>query len=362
MKYLYTREELITEKIEFKKWRNYVLGIGVAFAILTYKLDQAKGEADKKQTELDIRYNNLMNIINDINNTPTESEKIYLDQVKSEIIEEIKSSNKINRIDKEKVLKEIQNIRIIITSHKNINSVTDRGSNACYLRYVDTDETEKKIILVSRDRLNTNSVFVSHEIYHLVDNILGDKKSYYSEISQIVDILDKDIITKTPAGIKKVEDKINFFIKNTKKNTKKSDTIPNTIKTSKAKSKITEEEILKLRTEIVTSLKNLIYASKDYMIEPSEVYVRYHGMKRWLLKNGYIKSVNDTITKKIIIDLFSTDLLENLGNDEIDYFELLFFLNIDPTNEAESQDESETLKKMNSIATNYSDYVKNNIV
>ncbi len=88
-----------------------------------------------------------------------------------------------------------------------------------------------------------------------------------------------------------------------------------------------------------------------YLTSPHEVYARFHGLKRFLLKNGYIHSMNDKITQQHIIDLTAYPrFLKNMA--DFDFFELIFYLNIDFTGKTESD-----MTKANSIVANYNDYL-----
>lgn len=361
MKHIKYRNELINEKIDFKKWRNYLIAIGIGASIGAYMhKDEYKDIMAKKR-----RYDNMINVINDINSTPTDSQRVYIDSIKSSIIKQTESNNKLTQAQKDKVISELKDIKIVMASQKDINSFKkseDLTASASYLRYTDIDGTLRKVILVSEDRLRKNSIFLSHELFHLVDDILGNDTQEYSKLIEITKLLDKDIVTKTPEGLKKMDRKMRFFLKQTLSNPKnRVDNDKNNKEYKPKKDKpLTREQLIALKEKVIKSLKDEVYENKDYMTSPAEMYARYSGLKHWLLKNGIIKDINEPITKKIIIDLYSEDLIKLLLNDEIDFYNLIFFLNIDPTEEVQSQEETEVLRKMNTIATNFSDY-KNNI-
>lgn len=355
MEHIKTIDELITEKFEFKKWKYYIIGISIYAAIASYpKFREVLGLKNK------IDATTMYKIIDDIESVPTPNQKVLIDKIKNSMIEEASANNKLNVSQRIKVIEAIQSIKVVMTSNKNVNLISDSevGAVACYMNYMDiTDRTRKRVILISEDRLKSNTLSLTHEMYHLIDDVLGNDIANYSEIAEIVGLLDKDIVMKNPVGIKKIEAKLDFFIEKSLERPRKKETKSDISKSKKPP--LTEEEANKMKKTIINSLKEFIYSNKDYMTLPSEIYVRFHGLKRWLVKEKFIKDVNDPITKKIIVDIFSnSDILANLQNDEIDYFELLFMLNLDITNDVQSEEDIKTLKKANSIVSNFSDYKK----
>lgn len=349
MIHIKSNDELILEKIDFKKWKYYVMGISLYAAIASYP-NFRKAIGMKSRID-DITMHNM---INDIESEATSKQKILIDDIKKSIIEEVISNNKLDNNEKEKVVNAIEKIKIVMTSNKNINLISSKeGSVAFYMNYIDIDKIQKKIIMVSED---SSTLSITHEIYHLIDDILGNNTSNYSEITEIINILDKDIVMKNSVGIKKLETKIDFFIEESLKQIKKDSINQN--------KHLSDEEIKirvgKLKKIIIEDIKGIIYSDKEYITSPSEIYVRFRGLKRWLLKEKFINNINEDITKKTIIDIFrNTKLFNNLEKGEIDHFELLFMLNLDITNEVESDEDIKTLKRANSIVTRYSDYNKN---
>jgi hypothetical protein len=92
---------------------------------------------------------------------------------------------------------------------------------------------------------------------------------------------------------------------------------------------------------------------REYLTSPSEVYVRFHGLKRWMIKNGYLKDMNDEITQdKIIQVLNNVDLVKDVNKYDLDFMEFLFYLDVDFTGKVPHD-----LKKVNSIVANYTDYL-----
>jgi hypothetical protein len=95
-----------------------------------------------------------------------------------------------------------------------------------------------------------------------------------------------------------------------------------------------------------------------YLTSPAEVYVRFHGLKRWMIKNGYLKDMNDLITQEKIIQVLGDErIIREHGPYDLDFIEFLFYLDVDFTGK-----EPHDLKKVNSIVANYTDYLNKPIV
>lgn len=355
MKYLKTINELNTEMItEKSNWQNYVIAFGLTFILGNAISNKFFPSTDKV----------VQSLIVDINSIPTETQKIYINNSREMIIKDIMINTRISEEDKVKVIREIRNIQIIATSEDNINKIS-KGTIACYLTYLDGDNNYQKAIFISNTRMREKNNSLSHEIFHLVDDILGSGNKFYSELTNIAEILDKDIITKTPLGIKKLEAKIKYFMENTKPRDRDGLKERATKEEPREVSQEEYDQIVELfeanKKRFILQIRDHIYADTEYMIKPSEIFVRYNGMKKFLLREGFIKDINDPVTKDIIKELFKSPLLDDLNNYEIDHFELLFFLNIDPSTDGETEEESKALNKLNSIVTNYKDYKNNNI-
>lgn len=347
-----TQEEIINEKNAFTNWKNYVIALGLTVFIIGNGISN-KIEEKKERLE------NIYLLVNDINYKPSNEQQKYLDRIRMEIINDIKINNRISESDKESVIAEINNIKIIIVSKDNLDKISDKDIAACYIAYSDANLVKQKVIFIDKTQIIDSSITLKHELYHLVDNILGKGNGYYSQITDIVSILDKDIITKTPLGIKKLEDKLNFFITRDRRTKAEIDSVRKASVNRIEKTTQSPERLAILKKVLINDFKALIYSNTEYIIDPSEVYVRYNGLRQWLLKANYIKDINEPITKKIIIDIFSSnDIIEDIMSDRMDHFELLFFLNINPRIETQTEEETNTLKKINSIVTNYSDYNK----
>jgi hypothetical protein len=90
----------------------------------------------------------------------------------------------------------------------------------------------------------------------------------------------------------------------------------------------------------------------DYLTSSSEIYVRFHGLKRWMIRKGYLKDMNSEITQDIIIKMMQSDDFYDLNTSKKDFFQLLFYMDVDFTGKTKSD-----MTKANSIVANYTDYI-----
>ena len=178
----------------------------------------------------------------------------------------------------------------------------------------------------------------------MVDDLLVDGRKEYSELSNIVDILDKDIVLRNEAGERKIRKKVNDYIDIMVKNTVAPEDLNSTV-------------VKELSDELKDQYFDVIFLDKDemdYLTSSSEIYTRFHGLKRWMIKNGYLKDMNSEITQDIIINMMKDKQFLNPKIIDKDFFQLLFYMDVDFTGKTKSD-----VSKLNSIVTNYRDYISN---
>ena len=73
-----------------------------------------------------------------------------------------------------------------------------------------------------------------------------------------------------------------------------------------------------------------------------------------MIKNGYLKDINSEITQDIIINMMKEKKFLNPKIIDKDFFQLLFYMNVDFTGKTKSD-----MTKANSIVANYKDYISN---
>ena len=340
MKYIKTVNEYdsVNEELNIS-WRQLLIGIGI-MCTLRYYLKDTK--ITTKQTD---------KIIYDISNKPTTKEGVLITKFKQNLIDDILSTKQLDTIKKDLIVSKIKEIRFVCVDTETMEFIGgEKGVMACYIRHFDERGNKVKAIIVDKQRLNSlgSEQVVNHELRHLVDDIMSDKDVSYSEFTNIVDILDKDIVLQNDKGKKKLQGKIDFYSKQL---------VEMAIKTKI--SDIKNPEGKKVALDAIDSFKDQFQSmfddkhTADYLTSPAEVYVRFHGLKRWMIQNGYLTDMNDTITQEKIIQILSdTRILTTAGKYNLDFIELLFYLDVDFTGK-----ETHDFKKVNSIVANYTDYI-----
>ena len=345
MKYIKTINDydIVNEELDIS-WRQLLIGIGI-MCTLRYYLKDTK--ITTKQTD---------KIIYDISNKPTTKEQVLITRFKNDLINDILSTDKLDTIKKDLVISKIKEIKFVCVDTETMEFIGgEEGVMACYIRHFDESGNKVKAIIVDKRRLNSlgSKQVVIHELRHLVDDILSDKNLPYSEFTNIVDILDRDIVIQNDKGVKKLQDKIDFYSKQL---------VEIAIKTKI--SDIKNPEGKKIALDAIDNFKDQFQSmfddkhTADYLTSPAEVYVRFHGLKRWMIQNGYLKDMNDTITQEKIIQILSDTRILTTGSKlNLDFVELLFYLDVDFTGK-----EPHDFKKVNSIVANYTDYLNRSTV
>lgn len=341
MKYIKNSEEFsINEELEIG-WKEIIIALGIIYG-LNYYFD-----TDKLSSE------EIDKVIYDINNKPSLKDDTYIKIVKEELIRDIMSTNNMDKTTKDKVISAIRNIKFISVSPETMKMIGGESSMACYFRRFSKVGNSVAVIIIDKNRLSHlgSKSTIIHELRHLVDDVMaGDSfdNEDYSEFINIVDILDKDIILQTELGKKKLHDKIDLY----------SEILVEFAIKEKI-GDIKKPEVKKLAIDAKQNFKDefieMLSDSDDmeYLTSPGEIYVRFHGLKRWMIKNGYLEDINDLITQEKIIEVLrDRKLLDETLKHKLDFFELLFYLDVDVTGKTKSD-----LTKANSIVANYTDYL-----
>lgn len=345
MKYIKTINDYdnVNEELNIS-WRQLLIGIGI-MCTLRYYLKDSK--ITTKQSD---------KIIYDISNRPTAKEEVLISKFKQDLVNDILSTNKLDTITKDLIISKIKEIRFVCVDTETMEFIGgEKGVMACYIRHFDERGNKVKAIIVDKQQLNAlgSEQVVIHELRHLVDDIMSDKDVPYSEFTNIVDILDKDIVLQNDKGKKRLQKKIDFYSKELVEiaiKTKISD-----IKNPEGK-KVALDAVDNFKEEFQTMFDDKHTA--DYLTSPAEVYVRFHGLKRWMIQNGYLTDMNDVITQdKIIQILADTRILTTGSKLNLDFVELLFYLDVDFTGK-----ELHDMSKANSIVVNYTDYINRPVV
>lgn len=160
------RSEEVNEKI---KWSNLLFALGLAYiGISKY------GEYNKIK--------DIYGVVNSNESTPTSNEAIWIEKIRSEVIEQIKVSNLFKKFDKEYIIDSIQNINFRIVDDQIPFS---KGARACYIyikplkgkyTYLLQDQipSGENFIIINRKSMKDSNYteVVVHEIYHYFDRLL----------------------------------------------------------------------------------------------------------------------------------------------------------------------------------------------
>ncbi len=340
MNYIKTQNEYEMLNEGKLTWKQLLIGLGIIYTFNTLTTNNPLTNAE------------IGELINDVNNNPTAFEDNFIRDIKGKLIYDIISTIKLSELKKSKIVEEINKIKFICVDSETINSISADGNAilGCYITYLDTDKKLIKAIFIDKSRIDKGlDKTIIHELRHLIDDTLGNKDYRYSEMTNVVDMLDKDIVIQNEIGKKKLRDKLKVYtvlvsekilgfkinsIKDTKKLKKTNSFIEET--TDDFFKDISDEDRIK------------------YLTSPEEVYARFHGMKKWMIQNGYIEDMNSEITQEHIIRLFNDPKFYD--GDYIDFKELIFFLNVDLSGKTKTN-----MDKENSIVANYTDYINRNV-
>jgi len=348
MKHIKSSEELLNEKNEVEvTWKQLIVGLAIAIGINHYFGKKTLPHMTGKEIDA---------TINDINNQPSKSESAFIEKIRAELIKDIETTNNIDSIKKQKVISIVKDIKFVCVDSKTMEIIGENeGTMACYFRHFNEKMQLVTAIIIDEKKLSSFAAphIIIHELRHLVDDILGGDEfdsQDYSELTNIVDILDKDIVLGTPEGKKRLQEKIDFY-------SRKLVELAVDVKYED----VHDEEGKKVFKEAEDDFKNQFSGMFDdkkdtkYLTSPAEVYVRFHGLKKWMIKNGYLKDMNDKITQEKIIQVLNNkNLVRDINKYNLDFFEFLFYLDVDFTGKTPRD-----FKKVNSIVANYTDYLSN---
>ena len=338
MKYIKTIDDYsINEELDLKiGWKQIIIGLCIFVAYKHYFPDNKK-----------ITLSEMNRIISDIDSKPTVQEKSIIDKIKNSLVADINQETGISEDKKKKLLNGINTIPFIMVDTETISYITGNEKTlGCYFGYMDKVRNKLvTVILVDRSRVKGVgfSETLLHELRHLVDDLLTDGRKDYSELSNIVDMLDKDIVLRNKEGEKKLRNKVNDYVDIMVKSTVN----PNDLDSPRVK---------ELSDTLKDEYFDAIFLDKgkmDYLTSSSEIYARFHGLKRWMIKNGYLKDINSEITQDIIINMMQNKQFFDPKIINRDFFQLLFYMDVDFTGKTKSD-----MTKANSIVANYTDYLK----
>jgi len=227
-----------------------------------------------------------------------------IEEIRKESIQEIESSPNIEESKKKEIVDSLRKIPFFIVDTKDYKGYDN--SNAVYvclkpvrtttvagfIRIDDRDsDSPTNFILVDRERFKEKQVVrtISHEIYHYIDRLLGKGYTDWSQINEITNIVNVDI---SDQDLKK---RIVYLSGG--------------------------------ENNLVDIIYDGIQENKEYLTRPSELFVRYHNLKKYLVEEGQMSSVHDKITENHLNYIISKGYV-NLVKDDYDFAFILPFLNV----------------------------------
>lgn len=279
------RSEEVNEKI---KWSNLLFALGLAYiGISKY------GEYNKIK--------DIYQVVNSKESIPTNDESKWIEKIRTEAIDQIKSSNLFNKFDKKYIIDSIQSINFKVVDKEIPFS---KNAKACYVyikplkskyTYLFKDQipSGENFIIVNRQFMKESdySEVIVHEIYHYFDRLLTGNGEMYSEENKISQFIDKNLDDESYTK-KKIMTLMLFKTKNSKIYNKESQLI----------------------NEIVDDLYNEYMDNKKYFASEAELFARYKTLKHQMVKGGYISSINEpTSIENIAQYLFDLDAYNRSG-------------------------------------------------
>jgi len=290
--------EKINEKIY---WQEFLLALGLLYVgTKTFK--------DYKHVE------KIFTVINSSSSIPSKSESLKLEQIRSEVIKNIKESDIFNRFDKPFIIDSISNIEFKVID----KDIIDRPNGVAVGVYISLSKMKSKwkykyldkpksdnFILILRSQMDSPdlSETVVHEIYHYFDNLSGNSDIEYSKNKTIVD-------EKSLNDIEYVYDKITSLMSRT------------------------GIKYLELPTDLKYKVKSLcqcLLSEKEYLGSNSEIFARWWAFKSILLRDGIIDNINKKMTGDEI-----TKIVQNNRKYKNEHFlSMLVFLDLDKVQDIE---------------------------
>lgn len=246
----------------------------------------------------------ICDVINSPKSTPTIDESIWIEDIRQEVIDGIKTSGKFKRSGMGWIIDSISLINFKIVDsviqfqgradacYINIKSVKTKFNSLLPLQIPNEDN----FIVIKRNKMVESSYksVVVHEIYHYYDRLLtGSEEKHYSELINMSNFLDEN--TSNEGYVKGKIMSLMLFIN------------------------VNDESELR----VVDGMYEQYLNNKSYYEMDSELFARYKTLKHGMLKGGFIRNIDDTISIKEL-----GGYLESLSNfDRIN--EVFFLTSID---------------------------------
>jgi len=291
MKYIkeFNNYEEINEKIKFK---DIALYLSILFAgHTTYNTFNTYKEINK-----------LYTIVNSASYDGTSEQKQLINNLKKDIIEQVRISPRFNKDIKSYILDSLQNITIKFANSTGKNIVKEK-TGALYMNFGKLKKalsntliyypifkmnstSVENIIIVNKKYENDEDLpnMLVHEIYHYVDALLGQKNDLSKELnlSQFID-------------------------KNVDNQARKYSSIYG------RKFSETSPDIKKLLKEL--SIKTI--SNIEYLKSSEEIFARWKTFKSYMIKKGYIKDMNSPVDNELFMKYITN--IKSINSEDLEF-------------------------------------------
>lgn len=264
-------KDILNEKI---KWKDLLIGL-IMFNS-TFMI---------KNTYIDYKTaRQLYDIVNSPDYILKDSDKKLIDNIRKNIIDDIKISPLFKNLDREYIVDSIQNATIRISEP---NMILKNVSAACFISLSNIERnkfiykkyiSKENIIIINKEYINYPdlSSLLTHEIYHYIDKLYGEQDDYTSNIN-LNEFLDKLILSDDDYA----NSKIKYLFK------------------------LNNQEIKKIHT---VDLLKIYRDDYDYYTSNKEIFARWKTLKSKIVRTGILKDMNDNLTEeKLNLYLKSAD-------------------------------------------------------
>lgn len=247
--------------------------------------------------------------VNDPMNMPNKVESNQIEDIRKNVIETIKSSDRFDKFGKDFIIDSLETIEfrfsdddILINSSIGVFINISGFKQYFTSRFLDVPKNEN-FILFMRDQLYDKNIeqLILHEMYHYFDHLLKD----YTKTIKLDTLYDKRFIVDEKYSYDKIRNLLNFS---------------------------PDEEMDKNFKKYA----KFIFDNKNYLKSSSEVFARWNSMKYKMIKLNIIDSFNDDVTLDDINELLTSS---PFPSDNYEYIDFLLFISLN----------DENIKKLNEI-------------
>lgn len=257
---------------------------------------------------------NIYAVVNSEKSIPNREEDRIIEQIRANILRNIKKSNLFNKFDKEFIIDSIATVKFKIVDTipgENTSSVlgayihlkADKNKLGMFL----DAPAEDNIIIITRDAIRSSGISrtITHEIYHYFDKLLADDNSEYSSKQKISRFIDTKILDEEYAF-----NKASFIIG------------------------VRKKQMSTNLTSLIKRIVKSLVTDRRYYQSNSELFARFKAFKHDLLESGLIEDINQKISKEFF-EQFKGDN-EVLRSVVLDNIQFLMFVDLDKLEELDS--------------------------